>query len=76
MSDAAWLENLGVVLGGILGGLAAYPATLKRIRSGEMGLLVHHVGVELYRRADLVDLAAEELMAEIEVELEGRENQD
>ncbi len=69
LSDEEFVENLRIVLNGVCDALLAEPATAARIRDETQGLLIHSQGVELFRRADLVDLAAEELVEEIELEL-------
>ncbi len=69
LTDDEFLENLRIVLNGVVDALALAPATVARIRDETQGLLIHSQGVELFRRADLVDLAAEELVEEIEIEL-------
>ena len=69
LSNAEYLENLRIVLNGVVDALALAPATVARIRDETQGLLIHSQGVELFRRADAVDLATEQLVAEIESEL-------
>lgn len=69
LTDDEFLENLRIVLNGVVDALALAPATVARIRDETQGLLIHSQGVELFRRADAVDLATEQLVAEIESEL-------
>lgn len=69
LSDDEFLENLRVVLNGVVDALALSPETVARIRDDTQGLLIHSQGVEIFRRADAVDLATEELMVEIADEL-------
>ncbi|MCH7583407.1 MAG: hypothetical protein IIC72_12355 [Acidobacteria bacterium] len=69
LTDAEFLENLRTVMNGTINALADAPDKVALIREGVMGLLVDTRGVMLFRRADLVDLATEELMVEIADEL-------
>ena len=70
LSDDEFLENLRVVLNGVVDALALAPETVARIRDETQGLIIHSQGVELFRRADLVDLATEDLIKGLEAELE------
>ena len=69
LTDAEFLENLRTVMNGTINALADAPDKVALVREGVMGLLVDTRGVMLFRRADLVDLATEELMVEIADEL-------
>ncbi len=69
LTDAEFLENLRIVMNGVINALADAPDKVALVRDGVMGLLVDTRGVMLFRRADLVDLATEELMVEIADEL-------
>ena len=69
LTDAEFLENLRIVMNGTINALADAPDKVALLRDGVMGLLVDTRGVMLFRRADLVDLATEELMVEIADEL-------
>lgn len=71
LTDAQYVANLRIVVTAILNRLPEFPDTLQGIRDDNLGIIVHSQGVELIRRADLVDLATEELMGEIEDELGG-----
>ena len=69
LTDAEFLENFRIVMNGVINALADAPDKVALLRDGVMGLLVDTRGVMLFRRADLVDLATEQLVAEIESEL-------
>jgi len=69
LSDEEFIENLRIVVGGTLDALLLNPDKVDLIRQGVSGLLIDAQGVMLFRRADLVDLAVEELVEEIELEL-------
>ena len=69
LTDAEFLENLRIVMNGVINALADAPDKVALVREGVMGLLVDTRGVMLFRRANLVDLATEELMVEIADEL-------
>jgi hypothetical protein len=69
LTDAEFLENLRIVMNATINALADAPDKVALVRDGVMGLLVDTRGVMLFRRADLVDLAVEELVEEIELEL-------
>ena len=66
LTDEGFLENLRIVLNGVVDALAGAPETVARIRDESQGLIIHSQGVELFRRADLVDLATEDLVAGLE----------
>lgn len=69
LSDEEFIENLRIVVDGTLDALLLNPDKVDLIRQGVSGLLIDAQGVMLFRRADLVDLATEELMVEIADEL-------
>ena len=69
LSDEEFIENLRIVVDGTLDALLLNPDKVDLIRQGVSGLLIDAQGVMLFRRADLVDLAVEELVEEIEIEL-------
>ena len=69
LTDEEFIENLRIVVDGTLDALLLNPDKVTLIRDGVSGLLIDSQGVRLFRRADLVDLAAEELVEEIELEL-------
>jgi hypothetical protein len=69
LSDEEFIENLRMVVGGTLDAMLLNPDKVDLIRQGVSGLLIDAQGVMLFRRADLVDLAVEELVEEIELEL-------
>ncbi len=71
LSNADYLANLRIVLNGVVDALEFAPATVANIRDETQGLIIHSQGVEIFRRADAVDLATEELMVEIADELGG-----
>ena len=74
LTDPEYVENLRIVLNGVCNALAKDLDAVQRIRNDETGIIIHSQGVEIFRRADIVDLATEQLMIEIEDELGGREN--
>jgi hypothetical protein len=69
LSNAEFVANLRIVLGDVCDALELDPATVGHIRDETLGLIIHSQGVEIFRRADAVDLATEELMVEIADEL-------
>ena len=69
LTDEEFVENLRVVLNGVCDALELDPDAVGRIRDETQGLIIHSQGVEIFRRADAVDLATEELVEEIELEL-------
>ena len=69
LTDDEFLENLRIVLNGVVDALKLDPDAVGRIRDETQGLIIHSQGVEIFRRADAVDLATEELMVEIADEL-------
>ena len=66
LTDAEFLENLRIVMNGVINALADAPDKVALIRDGVMGLLVDTRGVMLFRRADLVDMAVEDLVEGLE----------
>ena len=66
LTDAEFLENLRTVMNGVINALADAPDKVALIREGVMGLLVDTRGVMLFRRADLVDMAVEDLVEGLE----------
>jgi len=69
LTDAEFLENLRIVMNSVINALALDPDAVAHIRDETQGLIIHSQGVEIFRRADAVDLATEQLVAEIESEL-------
>ena len=69
LTDEEFVEHLRVVLNGVCDALKLDSDAVGRIRDETQGLLIHSQGVEIFRRADAVDLATEELMVEIADEL-------
>ena len=66
LTDAEFLENLRTVMNGTINALADAPDKVALVREGVMGLLVDTRGVMLFRRADLVDMAVEDLVEGLE----------
>ncbi|GEM_PF-3578124 len=66
LSDEEFVANLRIVLNGVCDALLAEPAIVARIRDETQGLLIDSQGVRLFRRADLVDLAADDLVEGLE----------
>ena len=69
IDDAEWIVNLGTVFGAILDQLALNPDTIKRLRNDELALVLHAQGVGLIAKLDLMGVAMDELMSEIDEEL-------
>ncbi len=66
LSDEQFVANLRVVLDGVCDALALDPDKLTLVREGVLGLLIDAQGVLLFRRADLVDIAADDLVEGLE----------
>ena len=66
ISDEQFVANLRVVLDGVCDALALDPDKLTLVREGVLGLLIDAQGVLLFRRAYLVDIAAEDLVEGLE----------
>jgi len=66
ISDEQFVANLRVVLDGVCDALALDPDKLTLVREGVLGLLIDAQGVLLFRRADLVDIAADDLVEGLE----------
>lgn len=69
LTDAEFVEHLRVVLNDVCDALKLDSAAVGRLRDETQGLIIHSQGVEMFRRADAVDLATEELMVDIAEEL-------
>ena len=69
ISDEEFVRNLRIVVNGTLDALASSPATVALIREGVLGLIVHSQGVELIKRQDGLEDAAERLVEGLEEEL-------
>ena len=66
LSDEEFIANLRIVLDGVCDALALDPDKLALVREGVLGLLIDSQGVTMFRRADLVDMAVEDLVEGLE----------
>ena len=66
LTDEEFVANLRIVFNGVCDALALDRDKLTLIREGVSGLLIDSQGVTLFRRADLVDLAVEDLVEGLE----------